>query len=213
MPNWVENAITIDSKYRDYIVNSKGEVDFGIIFPMPESLQVEAGGSNDTDIYVYLSERMTKTLEDVRKDPLSKLIHNQFSNDWLKEISERITDSEKDPEEIEKAYQRGSVLINNYKEYGAINWYNWCVANWGTKWNASDTEIWDDTISFNTAWSSPTGWLSKLAALKIPFTLEWEEEQGYYGEYTSNGDGNLYETESGFRDPWGDEDDEEDEEE
>lgn len=211
MPNWVENTITIDSKYHNFIVNKDGKVDFGIIHPMPESLQVEAGGSNDTDIYVYLSERMTKTLEDVRKDSLSKLIHNQFSNDWLKEISERVTNISGD--EIETSYQRGSVLINNYKEYGSINWYEWCTSNWGTKWNASDTEICDDTISFNTAWSPPTGWLSKLAALKIPFTLEWEEEQGYYGEYNSNGDGNLYETESGFRDPWGDEDDEEDEEE
>jgi hypothetical protein len=35
-------------------------------------------------------------------------------------------------------------------------WYNWNVANWGTKWNAYDISILEDgVLQFDTAWSPP----------------------------------------------------------
>ena len=51
------------------------------------------------------------------------------------------------------------------KKYGAITWYEWSIANWGTKWNAYDfaDDGWqpydievsklDNAIRFDTAWS------------------------------------------------------------
>ncbi len=51
------------------------------------------------------------------------------------------------------------------KEYGYDNWYDWCLNNWGTKWdiceyyNVSHNEINDYessiTFSFDSAWSPP----------------------------------------------------------
>jgi len=46
------------------------------------------------------------------------------------------------------------------RDYGTASWYDWCVENWGTKWNAYETDIvYDGTTSieftFNTAWSMP----------------------------------------------------------
>jgi len=41
------------------------------------------------------------------------------------------------------------------------NWYDWCVTNWGTKWDinspfiADDTEEDSITFSFDTAWAPP----------------------------------------------------------
>lgn len=53
----------------------------------------------------------------------------------------------------------------NTKKYGAKDWYEWSVENWGTKWNSADAclvveEEYDDgtmTIGYNlqTAWSPP----------------------------------------------------------
>ena len=44
-------------------------------------------------------------------------------------------------------------------ELGLPNWYRWNVDNWGTKWNAIDTEVEqrDGTLiyRFNTAWDAP----------------------------------------------------------
>ena len=55
-------------------------------------------------------------------------------------------------------------------KYGSDNWYDWCIQNWGTKWNASGTQ---DirlnfkgnrlTIVFNTAWSTPAPVIEKLS--------------------------------------------------
>lgn len=44
--------------------------------------------------------------------------------------------------------------------YGAIDWYGWCVNNWGTKWIGSIYEIITDepdvlALRMDTAWSEP----------------------------------------------------------
>ena len=41
------------------------------------------------------------------------------------------------------------------------NWYDWCVGNWGTKWDITDPVVLDETeedsitIGFETAWGPP----------------------------------------------------------
>ena len=46
-------------------------------------------------------------------------------------------------------------------KYGASDWYNWSVENWGTKWDISQPFVGDDTeedsitFSFDTAWGPP----------------------------------------------------------
>lgn len=51
----------------------------------------------------------------------------------------------------------------NLEKYGHKNWYDWCVANWGTKWDvgADGYEAEDNgkgglTLTFDSAWSPPT---------------------------------------------------------
>jgi len=46
------------------------------------------------------------------------------------------------------------------KLYGADNWYDWSVQNWGTKWNSYHDEVEYDgeeslVYRFDTAWSPP----------------------------------------------------------
>jgi len=60
--------------------------------------------------------------------------------------------------------------------------YGWCVENWGTKWNACDTDISIDepekfAIFFATAWSPPEPIIKELAMQfnKLDFTFEYEE--------------------------------------
>ena len=58
----------------------------------------------------------------------------------------------------------GNVYINNILQYGADSWYDWCCENWGTKWNATNTYIVDDTeIEFSTAWSCPVNIFKELS--------------------------------------------------
>ena len=60
------------------------------------------------------------------------------------------------------------------KRFGHNDWYNWNVANWGTKWDADVYHIESNLLTepnssavtlkicFNTAWSPPTSWFNAL---------------------------------------------------
>ena len=67
------------------------------------------------------------------------------------------------PKELE-----GTVKGSNHvpseelkKKYGADNWYDWSINNWGVKWNVTvdEGEVDDDgdfiTYTFDTAWGPP----------------------------------------------------------
>ena len=74
--------------------------------------------------------------------------------------------------------------------YGAGDWYDWCVQNWGCKWNAQTDYCNSDEVGFQTPWEEPYNWIHHLS-LKFPnhkIWVEWEEEQGY-GEIYSITDG------------------------
>ena len=47
-----------------------------------------------------------------------------------------------------------------YDKYGADNWYDWCIENWTSKWDACDISLDDDesdhlTYRFETPWGPP----------------------------------------------------------
>jgi hypothetical protein len=78
------------------------------------------------------------------------------------------------------------------------NWYDWCVTNWGTKWDITSAFIGDDTeegsitFSFDTAWAPPIEafryWAQKDG--RVTYRLTYMEEgmafvgwDAYDGEY------------------------------
>ena len=70
--------------------------------------------------------------------------------------------------------------------YGADNWYDWKVENWGCKWNAGETEITvidnEHSISFETAWS-PAMPIFDIIAERFPdisINLQVMEEGGFF---------------------------------
>jgi hypothetical protein len=93
---------------------------------------------------------------------------------------------------------------SNLAKYGHKNWYDWCVANWGTKWDvgangqpAQDlgTEIGQGLIlNFESAWSPPIEAYAKLEELGfgikafyyepgMAFVGKWEDGNDDYIEY------------------------------
>lgn len=49
----------------------------------------------------------------------------------------------------------------------AIDWYEWSISNWGTKWNAYDTAVSDrfTVVRFDTAWAHPWPVIVKLSSM------------------------------------------------
>lgn len=70
------------------------------------------------------------------------------------------------------------------------NWYDWCLANWGTKWDVSSSDLLaaDDkhiNISFDTAWSPPIEWYEKMTKMGWKISAYYHESGvGYCGTYT-----------------------------
>jgi hypothetical protein len=77
-----------------------------------------------------------------------------------------------------------------FKKEGS-DWYNWRLANWGTKWDVDSRVISEDKdtleYGFDSAWSPPMEWLSQVGPKfpKLSFRL-WYAEGGCYfaGIYT-----------------------------
>lgn len=74
------------------------------------------------------------------------------------------------------------------KKYGHADWYNWSIANWGTKWGAysiGEVEDIDYGIRyrFDTAWAPPVEWLVTTSAQfpRLTFTDCWKDEGGGAG--------------------------------
>jgi hypothetical protein len=75
------------------------------------------------------------------------------------------------------------------KKYGAYDWYDWRVQNWGTKWDVDEANIEQHgdefaTIVFSTAWSPPQVAIGALAAKfpELKFKLAFiEEGNGFVG--------------------------------
>ena len=68
----------------------------------------------------------------------------------------------------------------NIRKHGHPTWYEWRVENWGTKWGAYDivAEEGSNKIRFDTAWSVPAPWLTKLAAKfpEVEFKIVYADE-------------------------------------
>lgn len=67
----------------------------------------------------------------------------------------------------EKSFEMLTRAMEAYKTCGAFTWYDWSIANWGTKWNAYDATFGDsgESVTFNTAWSAPMLVLVKLSEM------------------------------------------------
>lgn len=197
MPNWTYNEIKINSdkntiaSIKDFVKSNDREFDFNKIVPMPASLNVESGSRTDTAIMVFLSDKLT-TKPDKKKDKWKlayEVLHNFFSKDWVKELYDRL--SKEPPKDIDKLYEEGKQYVNNYKAYGAVTWYEWCNANWGTKWNACEVTMDEPsneevTYFFDTAWCCPYPVIAELSRLYPNVKIEhtFRNEDGYENIYT-----------------------------
>jgi hypothetical protein len=87
----------------------------------------------------------------------------------------------------------------NLKTYGAKNWYDFCVARWGTKWDVEcdDVIISEDglelTASFSSAWSPPLGVYEQLVELGYYVDASYHEGGMAFVGRWDNGDDDYYE--------------------
>ncbi len=186
MPNYVVNNIYLKGSQEDIdkLIALLGDnsdspeeqIDFNNVVKMPESMNLISG----TVAHKYVSAYL-KTLSGKEKLAVSEKLfrtpdsyYGNYLNKYRESFSEVLTEEDKkylisrlkedfkviNPSSIEEV---GKAYVDNIINYGADTWYDWSVNNWGTKWNAFESKIENNTISFQTAWSASLPITQKLS--------------------------------------------------
>lgn len=85
-------------------------------------------------------------------------------------------------------------MDRNVALYGYKDWYDWNIANWGTKWdfaleNIERVDANTVTAAFDSAWAPPTGAYEKLCALGFEIeAMYYEPGMCFVGKWTGNED-------------------------
>lgn len=146
------------------IQEEKGEkfLDFNQVIPMPDCIRNSESSSRSLNAMAVLGYELSFI------NPVPKFVGKEESlgsilnYPWVKEKGiTTIEDLEKelmktDPDLVE----RGKEILDLYNKYGSVSWYEWSIANWGTKWNSygfkmikqEDSRV---EFEFDTAWSFP----------------------------------------------------------
>ena len=143
---------------------------------------------------------------------VNELTITSNNKEQLKQFIEKVRDPENDtelsltklfpcPEELLSADSTFYKSLNDESakllimKYGQTNWYEWCIANWGTKWDVENVELknCDDhyvCYCFDSAWSPPTKWIVHVALMfpDLYFFLKYDETGvGFMGVYKAHG--------------------------
>ena len=184
MPNHIENIITLTGDKQkinemlkaiqndDY---SLGTIDFNKIIPMPENLNIEAGSRTDRGLKAYSDFIDAYVFGKSEKEALNAIHNISLENEkaFLKQRNDIKIDE----------WDLGKSAWNNIQNYGSPTWYEWCISNWGTKWNAYGYDEnadygQNENMWFQTAWSAPHPIVEKLSEMypDITFEHEWADE-------------------------------------
>lgn len=211
MPNWTYNRIKCKKSIGDKIltITENGySFDFNKLIPMPDDLKIDAGSiEGDSIACYYLS------LNDDEKNKLMKLLKSKeasYCHNYWNKYKDDIKKLENNPKRLnekinnfnglfdfdkEKQFtsinELGKQYVENIKKYNFPQWYDWCIENWGTKWNveedvdiAYDKNIDEYDISFQTAWSVPTGIVERYSDFCEDDDFYWEyEDEDYDGTH------------------------------
>ena len=178
MPNWCYNRLELNGSeeairaFRDGMkafVESQNanpndpvnpdEFDFNFVIPMPSDIR------NTTSPRPATEAEIRKMAEDYKWD--------EETLNWRLETA--ISEEEK------------ARYASLKESYGVETWYDWAIREWGTKWNACDSELVRNEPTslmwrFETAWSSPDPILAMIAVkfpnLKVLSEHEFEGEDG-----------------------------------
>jgi len=159
LPNWCENTVRISGSEEDIkklMELITDEFDFDKILSLPPELK---GFTRPVDIITEAQFKEQEKRYEVWKNASKEEREEKKLGSWfIRGMTKK----------MEKRF---------LADYGATNWYDWCVNNWGVKWSASDVVCkaydCDVDFSFMTPWSPPTGIYNKLVELFPNISISW----------------------------------------
>lgn len=171
MPNHIRNVVKMKGianlpLYTEEKDLMSGEMmwdfDFNKIIPMPEDLDL-----TESSIFDLAIEAVVRKLN-AAKRPYSRQITVADMND--ESYCDSLTNCRETEDEL---LELGLKYITNVIRFGAATWYDWCQKNWGTKWSAYETRLFDaDTLTFTSANTPPEPVLARLSKMYPDVEIE-----------------------------------------
>ena len=136
-------------------------VDFNLVLPMPEDMNIEANGR----LWITRDSLMKEKQDRILEPLLSKVFKPYMTQHEFIENAIPIIGMKKSV--FQEVYNCNSSDVSaftntlasyyNQRKYGFTSWYKWSIKNWGTKWNAYLSDVSNDytELTFDTAWTIP----------------------------------------------------------
>lgn len=181
--------------------------DFNGVIPMPASLDINCGSIS------HFSTRLLQLPEDTYLANCSEQLNaHQLKNlqgtlshlyDWEKlTVRHAIRLLEAYPDlqsQCQLDLELGRTCLQNIRLYGAANWYDWSMKNWGTKWNAYELVVHEDSETvlsgyFKTIGSPPQPVFETIAKQFPHIDIEFHyigESMGFAGSLISDSKGGV----------------------
>lgn len=220
MPNWCNNRLEVSGDTKElkkflkkgiteepmrYSKTGEKELVWRMsnYFPTPEPLQRTISPARDCEWVNDWDVKHAKKRIEEQPSKIAELekkletATDEDRNDLLDQLVEA-----KKPIEVPELIPCANGTEKDRKalieKYGVDNWYNWNVANWGTKWDCDSSEQGYETdnesyfvMNFDSAWSPPVNWLEKVIAdyPKLNFKLSYSETGCWFAgvAYSENG--------------------------
>jgi hypothetical protein len=213
MPNWCINTIKVSGPtarvqaFLDTVssVNEDGHkvsFDFEKITPMPTELSDIHRGSMTGEGLALLDPSSTysdfclNVWRVADHDPRFGKVDRETGPFPTREAAlEVLLTSEST--HLKECLRQARLVLAAREKYGFDDWYDWSVANWGSKWNACESDVLDTTVEealadnketasaelrFDTAWSWPEPILRKVVSMfpELVFEMAADEEGGWF---------------------------------
>ena len=146
------------------------------------------------------------TLEIAHKDPAmlerakDALNRGEFLQEFipvpesLKIVAGRVGDDDSPEQQLLEEQESTNLFVYGYK-----NWYDFCVGEWGTKWDVGGDGITAEieegriTTSFDSAWAPPVAAYEKLMELGFSVRAYYYEPGMCFAGIWEDGDDDFYE--------------------
>lgn len=128
-------------------------------YPMPEELNIEASTKLDFGLEIIRWQKGNPhSLEKVLNYPWCK----ELGISKIDVLTEHLVSSG------HADLKLGQIAYDNCIKYGAKDWYDWRLLNWGCKSDAFDSKVLEDSeqtfeVEFSTSNGVPRKWLEKVA--------------------------------------------------
>lgn len=191
---------------------SEALLSFNQVIPMPEPLEMTAAGHTPLAIAAALRaspELWLSTLDAMQSCPdsalalwrmcmeLQGLLDDEKRPALFQAVDEAVArglpfssfydalpDGQDHALTLEELIEIGNTYLSNLKEYQAMDWYDWSVDHWGTKWDLDKDSVTVKLIEthaailvFDTAWSPPIPVIVRMGQLcpEYRLRLTWHE--------------------------------------